>query len=102
AGVDRLSGHDPRGLRIPVPLPGKWSDVHSPRLAALADSAVDLDVTVLAATGPTGGGYGVLCRYQDVNNYYVLRVWTDGRYSIYKPVGGVEYRIAGPGETASP
>jgi hypothetical protein len=100
--ADRTSCHDPQGLRITVPMPGRWAGARSPRLAALADSAVDLDVTVLAATGPTGGGYGVLCRYQDGDNYYVLRVWTDGRYSIYKTVRGVEYRIAGSGETASP
>lgn len=98
--TSRTTCQDPRGLRLTLPLPGTWRAVPHFTLPPLPDVHVDLDVTVLDS-GEPAGAYGVLCRFQDVGNYYVLRVWTDGRYAIYKSVQGLETRLAGSGEGSS-
>jgi hypothetical protein len=50
----------------------------------------DVIVTVQArqTSGPNNNAYGVLCRYQDENNFYIFLISGDGYYAIGKYEGG--------------
>ena len=50
----------------------------------------DVIVTVQArqTSGPNNNAYGILCRYQDENNFYIFLISGDGFYAIGKYVGG--------------
>ncbi len=52
-----------------------------------ADVIVSVDVQVLRSANGTGG-FGVMCRYVDNNNYYKLEVDEDGYFIIYKYLAG--------------
>jgi len=51
-----------------------------------------MDTLIYARTlkldGPDDNMYGVLCRYQDEENYYALVIGSDGYYGIFKTVAG--------------
>jgi hypothetical protein len=50
----------------------------------------DVIVTVQArqSSGPNNNAYGVLCRYQDENNFYIFLISGDGYYAIGKYQSG--------------
>ena len=52
----------------------------------------DVIVTVQArqSSGPNNNAYGVLCRYQDENNFYIFLISGDGYYAIGKYQSGEE------------
>ena len=52
----------------------------------------DVIVTVQArqTNGPNNNPYGVLCRYQDENNFYIFLISGDGYYAIGKYESGSE------------
>lgn len=50
------------------------------------DVIVSVDARVETPTGV--GDFGVLCRYQDSDNFYALEVSEDGYFSIWKEVNG--------------
>lgn len=64
-----------------------WAEA-GPRLA---DVRVEADATFVA--GPAINSYGLICRYQDAENYYSLEVGSDGFYGIYKAKGGEYTRL---------
>ena len=45
---------------------------------------VAIDVDAKKASGPDDPNFGVICRFQDNNNYYVLQISGDGYAAIYK------------------
>ena len=47
------------------------------------DTIINVDVQVLQSANGTGG-FGVMCRYTDNENYYLFEVDEDGYYIIYK------------------
>ena len=49
---------------------------------------VQVEVDAARAGGPTSGESGVICRYQDADNFYVLKNTNDGYASIYKLKAG--------------
>jgi hypothetical protein len=51
-------------------------------------SDVIIKATVQYLGGPEDNIFGVLCRYQDVDNYYELVLSNDGYYGIGRTVGG--------------
>jgi hypothetical protein len=51
-------------------------------------SDVIIKATVQYLGGPEDNIFGVMCRYQDVDNYYELVLSNDGYYGIGKEVGG--------------
>jgi hypothetical protein len=68
------------GLRIFVnsDVTGKIS---IPRLL-FTDVIIEADATKVA--GPDDNDYGVICRYQDADNFYFFEISSDGYYSIGK------------------
>lgn len=47
-------------------------------------SDVSIDVDVKKISGSFSGQYGVICRLQDGDNYYVFLIQSDGTYGIWK------------------
>lgn len=52
----------------------------------LDNLAISVDTRVIDPTG--GGDYGVICRYQDEDNFYALEISEDGYYTIWKREAG--------------
>ncbi|GJM41142.1 MAG: hypothetical protein DHS20C20_14240 [Ardenticatenaceae bacterium] len=52
----------------------------------------DVIVTVQArqTSGPNNNAYGILCRYQDENNFYIFLISGDGYYAVGKYQAGEE------------
>jgi S1-C subfamily serine protease len=50
------------------------------------DVIVEVDAYVINSAGD--GDFGLICRYQDIDNFYGLEVSEDGYYSIWKYVNG--------------
>lgn len=59
-------------------------------------SDVRIDVTVAKLGGPDDNDFGVLCRYQDKDNYYALLISSDGYAGILKVKQGM-YTLLGNG-----
>lgn len=57
-----------------------------------ADAVIEVDATKLA--GPDDNDFGILCRYQDKDNFYMLVTSSDGYYGIAKMKGG-QYSMIG-------
>ncbi len=58
--------------------------VFAVRSDAFADVRIDVDAKV--ASGPLDSYYGVVCRFMNGGNYYILAVGSDGWYGIGKKV----------------
>ena len=56
------------------------------------DVIINVDVSVLQSANGTGG-YGVMCRYVDNENYYKLELDEDGYFIIYKYEGGEYFAL---------
>lgn len=80
--------------------------IWSPLDQILDDTIIQVDTRVVKATGE--GDYGILCRYQDDNNFYTIEISEDGYYSIWKYENGdftslVDWKnfdVVAPGEPA--
>lgn len=55
--------------------------VSIPRLL-FTDTVIEVDASKIA--GPDDNDFGVICRYQDENNFYFFEISSDGYYSIGK------------------
>ena len=53
---------------------------------SFTDVRVEVDAT--KAGGPDDNDFGVICRYQDTENFYAFLISSDGFYSIMKYSGG--------------
>ncbi len=73
------------GFRIWVNTPGYnyWSTPGQ----QFQDMRIDIDAARIG--GPDENRFGVLCRYQDVDNYYFFIISSDGYMGIGKVVNGV-------------
>ncbi len=69
-------------LRINAPNTDGWSSYPQ----NFADVVVEVDAAKIA--GPDVNNYGVLCQYQDSDNYYFLQLGSDGTYAISRNLGG--------------
>jgi hypothetical protein len=61
---------------------GAASPIWSVPLADYKDSRIESDA--VQQSGPVDGYYGLVCRYTDVNNYYMLVVSVGGKFDIAK------------------
>jgi len=64
----------------------------TPGLALQSDVRVEVDATKVA--GPDDNDFGVLCRYQNNNNFYQFFVSSDGYVGILKLVDGSSQNIS--------
>lgn len=49
---------------------------------------VSIEVTATQLSGPNNNAYGLICRYQDEENFYIFLVSGDGYYAIGRYDGG--------------
>jgi len=82
--------------------------VHLPNTSAVAVpgaqfSDVSIQAEVRLVSGSADNNYGLLCRYQDVDNFYTFLISSDGYYAIAQVTGGVSYKIlSGDGQHLLP
>jgi hypothetical protein len=67
----------------------QWSLVKS----SFSDTIID--VQAHKAAGPDDNFYGVICRYQDDNNFYFLGIASDGYYGIGSMINGERSLLSG-------
>ena len=84
-----FAGYDQSGFRI-------WADVPNYQFWSVpnlnfADTLIY--VRALKLSGPDDNMFGVLCRYQDEENFYALVIGSDGYYGIFKTIGGEQVLI---------
>lgn len=85
--------HDEGGFRITIPASdtGVWAY----NTYWVSDMRLETDVKLLG--GSEDNMFGVLCRFQDNNNFYALVISSDGFYGIGKRVDGGALEPAGGG-----
>jgi hypothetical protein len=81
---DGITDYENGGYRIQVATPDTelWANPGK----NFTDVRVEVDATRQA--GPEDNDFGVICRYQDVNNFYYFIVTSDGYYGIIKVQDG--------------
>jgi len=83
---DRLSfsGYDQEGFRLTVDQPNFliWS------VPGLNFQDIDVHTKAEKLSGPDNNLYGLICRYQDKNNFYAFVISSDGYYGIYRKQAG--------------
>jgi hypothetical protein len=58
---------------------------------------VQVSVSATKNSGPDDNAFGIICRYQDENNYYSLLMSSDGYYGISKMKAGEQHTIGADG-----
>ncbi|MFU8826147.1 MAG: hypothetical protein ACNA70_01505 [Brevefilum sp.] len=88
---DRLSyiGYEQDGFRLWVDVPNfqVWS------VPGLNFANTHIYTRARQVAGPGDNLWGVLCRYQDAENYYGLVISSDGYYGIIKKQAGVSHLL---------
>lgn len=83
---DRLSfsGYDQGGFRLSVDQPNLliWS------VPGLNFQDIDIYTRARKLSGPDDNLYGLICRYQDMHNFYAFVISSDGYYGIYRKRAG--------------
>jgi hypothetical protein len=64
-------------------------------------SDVHIEVDAAKKAGPDDNDYGLICRYQDENNFYSLLISSDGYYGISKMQNGEHSLIGADGMQVS-
>ncbi len=87
------SWNDPRGSSIEYQAAGLRIQVAEPQTDLFArpgkkfdNSRIEVDTVKIG--GPDNNHFGILCRYQDLKNYYALLVTSDGYNGIVKVKDG--------------
>ncbi len=70
-------------------------------LLNLETADVVIDVEVTKASGPPEDFFGVICRYQDKDNYYFLNIASDSWYLIGKMKDGQELLLGEAGSSSA-
>jgi hypothetical protein len=84
------SGYQDGGFNINVTQENYsiWAESQS---GSYTDVSVEVDATVLG--GPQENEYGLLCRYADVNNFYVATIASDGYFFFWERIDGGELTL---------
>lgn len=64
----------------------------NPYKSFIGDVRIEVDATKIG--GPDDNDFGVICRYQDVDNFYYFLISSDGYAAIGKKVGGSQQLIS--------
>lgn len=86
---DGSNDYESGGYRIFVNKPN-WYFWSNPGVN-YTDVVIEVDATKV--TGPEENDFGVICRYQDENNFYLLVLGSDGYYGISKVINGEEQLV---------
>ena len=84
-----LTDYENEGFRIKIYEPNAYHWTNPAK--NFSDTRIEVEGTKLA--GPEENDFGIICRYQDENNFYFFTISSDGYYGIAKIVGGTEYLI---------
>jgi hypothetical protein len=76
--------YDGDTIRMLIKNPG--TELWSTPGIVIKDSSVNVDAEKIS--GPDNNLFGLLCRYQDSDNFYGFLVSSDGYYAIVKNIGG--------------
>lgn len=87
------------GYLIAVHQPGKYLWANPRPNTTAAD--VSIVVRALKVDGEDDNDYGILCRYQDENNFYALLITSDGYFGIRKRIEGEMTFLGAQGWTPS-
>ena len=96
SGWDRYSGNEAStdygdGVYRIMVTENNWITWANPG-ESFTDVRIEVDATFI--NGPvTENSYGVICRHQDVDNFYALLIASDGAYAIRKRVNGGDLEI---------
>jgi hypothetical protein len=76
--------YDGDAIRMLIKNPGTefWS---TPSIV-IKNSSINVDAEKIS--GPDNNLFGLICRYQDADNFYAFLVSSDGYYAILKNIGG--------------
>lgn len=79
-----FSGYDQNGFRLSTNIPNYqfWS------VPGLYFQDVLIHTKTQKLSGPEDNLFGVICRYQDPENFYALVISSDGYYGIFKMING--------------
>jgi hypothetical protein len=86
---DGIIGYREGGYRILINLPN-WFFWSTPGMN-FANVMIEVDATKIG--GPDNNEFGVICRYQDDNNFYFFSISSDGYYGINKFIEGELYLV---------
>jgi hypothetical protein len=81
---DGITDYDNGGYRIQIPT----ADTELWANPGLNFSDVRIEVDAVRQAGPEDNDFGVICRYQDSDNFYYMLVTSDGYYGIIKVKDG--------------
>jgi tetratricopeptide (TPR) repeat protein len=84
-------------LQIAIPVKG-WMAWSNPG-GSFSDFKLEVDVTLVE--DPADGSCGVLFRYQNPDNFYMLDISGDGYYSVNKLLSGVWQELITPTQSAA-
>lgn len=84
------AGYDEDGFRLMADVPNYqfWS------VPGLSFTDTQILTRARVLSGPDDNMLGLLCRYQDQDNYYALVIGADGYYGIFKTLAGEQSLIA--------
>jgi hypothetical protein len=77
-------GYSDDGFRMVIDL----SNMDAWSIPGLSFSDVRIDVSAKKIGGPDDNDYGIICRYQDSDNFYSFIISSDGYFGINKRVNG--------------
>ena len=83
-GSDSIRDYENGAYRILVDVPNQY--YYSTAGQNFTDVSIKVDTTKVA--GPDDNFFGIICRFQDLNNFYFSIISSDGYYAIGKIVGG--------------
>jgi len=83
-GIDGLMNYEAGSYHILVDVPNTW--FWATTEVKLADASIEVQAEKVA--GPDDNVLGLICRYQDDNNFYLLLISSDGYYGILKRMNG--------------
>jgi hypothetical protein len=81
-----ITDYENEGFRININEPGSYHWTN-PELE-FTDTRIEVEATKIG--GPEENDFGIICRYQDENNFYFFTISSDGYYGIAKIIDGVE------------
>jgi len=84
-----ITDYENEGFRININEPNAYHWTNPAK--EFTDTRIEIEATKLS--GPEENDFGIICRYQDENNFYFFTISSDGFYGIAKIVEGVESLI---------